>query len=53
MFPQIIDKLDSKTLHLAIKGLLILGGMVALGWLLICWNEPIAAAEVLKTVVEH
>lgn len=46
-------KLNAKNQRLAVIGAIILGGLVALGWVLICWSEPTAAAEVLKAAVTH
>lgn len=46
-------KLNAKNQRLAVIGAIILGVLVALGWVLICWSEPTAAAEVLKAAVTH
>lgn len=52
--PLILNmKLNTHNQRLAVIGAIILGGLALIGWLMICWSEPAAAAEVLKAAVTH
>jgi hypothetical protein len=46
-------KFNKENERIALYGTVILGILTLIGWIIICINEPAAAAEVLKAAVTH